>query len=266
MTDANTPVQTTIRAALVQADLVWADPVANREQLAQLMHAEPADLYILPETFTTGFLGDLGLEIESLEGPTLDWLRSQARARQAAICGSYVVSEQGDLFNRFVFVDEDGRLLGCYDKHHLFGPGGEGARYRAGSNPVVIDWRGWRIDLQVCYDLRFPVWCRNDRDYDLQIFVANWPRPRVAHWQALLRARAIENQAFVIGVNRVGTDGRDIPYSGCSSAWSASGEALIELGDHERVAAIDLDLDGLRKYRTDLPFLADADGFVRDAS
>jgi len=252
--------------ALIQADLVWADPEANRHRLEQLMEQQPGvDLHVLPETFTTGFLGDEdAADDESMgTGPTLEWMRAQARGREAAICGSYVVVENGRRHNRFVFVDQTGECLGHYDKRHLFGPGGEGQRYTPGDQLTLIEWHGWRIDLQVCYDLRFPVWCRNDRDFDLQLFVANWPSPRTSHWQALLRARAIENQAYVIGVNRVGVDGKQVPYSGCSLAFGPVGETLLELDDSESVAAVELDRRALESYRTKLPFLGDGDSFTR---
>ena len=252
--------------ALIQADLVWADPEANRQRLAELMDQQPGvDLHILPETFTTGFLGDEDVDAdEAMEtGPTLEWMRVQARRRHAAVCGSYVVVEDGRRHNRFVFVDETGACLGHYDKGHLFGPGGEGQRYTPGRQLTLIEWRGWRIDLQVCYDLRFPVWCRNDRDFDLQLFVANWPSPRTAHWKALLRARAIENQACVIGVNRVGVDGKQVPYSGCSLAFGPVGETLLELDDSESVGVVTLDRQAIEKDRSRLPFLGDRDSFDR---
>jgi predicted amidohydrolase len=263
MTQARSSDRLTL--ALVQADLIWGDPEANRRRLAELMDRQPgADLYVLPETFTTAFLGDEGAPDEPMAGgPTLDWLRDQAARRGAAVCGSYVVVEEGCRHNRFVFVDEAGEYLGHYDKRHLFGPGGEGQRYTPGQQHTLIEWQGWRIDLQVCYDLRFPVWCRNDRDFDLQLFVANWPSPRTAHWQALLRARAIENQAYVIGVNRVGVDGKQIPYSGASLAFGPAGETLLELDDSETVAPVVLSRSALEDYRAKLPFLNDRDLFLR---
>jgi predicted amidohydrolase len=255
----------TLELAVVQADLDWGDPHANYTRLARLMDRQAgANLYVLPETFTTGFLGDEGAPDESMEsGPTLAWMQAQARRRGAAICGSYVVVEEGRRHNRFVFVDEDGACLGHYDKRHLFGPGGEGQRYTAGRELTLIEWRGWRIDLQICYDLRFPVWCRNDRGFELQLFVANWPSPRTAHWQALLHARAIENQAFVIGVNRVGEDGNGVPYSGCSLAFGPGGERLMALADSEHVGSVRLERQALQRYRDSLPFLGDADSFER---
>ncbi len=255
-----------LEVALVQADLRWQDAEANRRHLSELMDCQPGcDLYVLPETFTTGFLGDAGLEAEGMDGASVAWMHDQARERGAAICGSLVIAdEMGVRRNRFVFISPDGKPR-WYDKRHRFSFGGEDERYAAGKGPVVVEWRGWRIDLQVCYDLRFPVWCRNDRSFDIQLFVANWPAPRVEAWQALLKARAIENQAYVIGVNRSGVDGNDIVYPGCSSAWSMEGHRMVELGSAEGVARLRLDRQPLNEFRSRFPFLGDADRFILDA-
>ncbi len=251
-----------LKTALVQAELRWQAPEANRDHLAELMDQAPqADLYVLPETFTTGFLGDAERQAEAFDGPTLEWMRAQAKGRSAAITGSLALTdEQGLRRNRMVFMRPEGKAS-WYDKRHLFAYGGEDRRYAAGNAPTVVEWRGWRIDLQICYDLRFPVWCRNSRGFDLQLFVANWPTPRVEVWRLLLRARAVENQAFVIGVNRTGVDGNSVPYPGRSSAWDGGGECLAELGADESVTLVDLDLAALRDLRAKLPFLADADRF-----
>lgn len=251
-----------LQVALVQAELRWQAPEANRAHLAELMDERPgADLFVLPETFTTGFLGDAESRAEAFDGPTLRWMREQAEARSAAITGSIAVSDESGLRrNRMVFMPPNGEVA-WYDKRHLFAYGGEDQRYRAGKTPTVVEWQGWRIDLQICYDLRFPVWCRNDRDFDLQLFVANWPTPRVAVWRLLLRARAVENQAFVIGVNRTGLDGHGVAYPGCSSAWDGGGQCLVELNDAESTDVVTLDRGALTDLRTKLPFLRDADRF-----
>jgi predicted amidohydrolase len=254
-----------LRVALVQAELRWQDAQANRDHLQGLMDRGPeADLYVLPETFTTGFLGDQGCEAEPYEGPTLRWMQAQASVRQAALVGSVALNDEtGQRRNRMIFVPPEGQPA-WYDKHHLFSFGGEDQRYSAGHRHTVVDWRGWKIDLQICYDLRFPVWCRNDRDYDLQIFVANWPTPRVEAWRLLLRARAVENQAFVVGVNRTGRDGKGKDYPGRSLIVDASGERLIEMGDREGVEVITLDRSDLERLRQELPFLRDRDRFRLD--
>ena len=257
-----TPASDNLEVALVQADLRWQDAGANRQRLAELMDRQPdCDLYVLPETFTTGFLGDAGLDAEDMEGRSVQWMREQALARNAAVCGSLVIADSsGERRNRFVFMPPGGNPV-CYDKRHRFGFGGEDRRYVAGDHPVVVEFRGWRIDLQICYDLRFPVWCRNDRDFDIQVFVANWPSPRVEAWRALLEARAIENQAYVVGVNRSGIDGNEIRYPGCSGAWSMEGARLVELGEREAVARVCFDRHSLDEFRRRFPFLADADRF-----
>jgi omega-amidase len=250
-----------IDVGLVQVRLAWQDPQTNRTRLGELMDAEPdCDLYVLPETFSTGFLGDLGQEAETMQGESVAWMVEQAGKRGAALCGSLALTDGDARFNRFVFVTGQG-VQAWYDKRHLFGFGGEDQRYRAGSSPTVVEWRGWRIDLQICYDLRFPVWCRNTRQFDLQLFVANWPAPRVEAWRALLRARAIENQSYVIGLNRTGKDGNDIFHSGRSSAWNAMGEPLCELDDQETTGRVSLDIDTLREIRQQFPFQQDADRF-----
>lgn len=250
-----------LSVALVQAKLHWQDPSANREHLAELMDRRPgADLYLLPETFSTGFLGDLGGPVETLDGVTVAWMRAQAEERSAVVAGTLAMDVDGQRRNRMLVVDAAG-IQAHYDKHHLFGFGGEDERYSAGNGHTVLDWCGWRVDLQICYDLRFPVWCRNSRPFDLQLFVANWPRARVDAWRSLLKARAIENQSYVIGLNCTGQQGSGIEYPGCSSAWGPMGECLVELDDAETVAAVALDRSRLHELRRQFPFLADADAF-----
>ena len=251
-----------LTVGLVQAELRWQDAQANRDHLQSLMDAgPPAALYVLPETFTTGFLGDQDTEPETYDGPTLAWMRAQASQRGAALVGSVALADEHGLrCNRMIFVPPEGAPA-WYDKRHLFSFGGEDERYAAGQSHTMVDWRGWKIDLQVCYDLRFPVWCRNDRGYDLQLFVANWPRPRVEAWRLLLRARVVENQAFVVGVNRSGQDGKGVEYPGRSVAIDAAGERLLELGSEEQLAVVTLNKESLERLRNDLPFLRDQDRF-----
>ncbi|MCA1780464.1 MAG: amidohydrolase [Xanthomonadaceae bacterium] len=254
-------MQNRLKCALIQPDTRWADPPANRENLARLMEQAPGcDLYVLPETCTTGFLGNHERLSELVDDDDIGWFRDQAGQRAAAIAGS-VVAGQGDrIFNRFVLARPDGNTT-TYDKRHLFGFGGEGEYYTAGDARVRTELAGWKVDLQICYDLRFPVWCRNDADFDLQLFVANWPSPRVNAWSTLLRARAIENQAYVIGVNRVGRDGKDVDYPGRSGAWDMLGETLFEADDRERVDVVTLDASKLGEVREKFRFLADRDAF-----
>lgn len=258
---------TELKVLMVQAQLRWKDPAANRDHLAELMEQarEPFDLALFPETFTTGFLGDTDLPEEDLSGPTVQWMQHMARHHQAAMAGSAVIVENGQRFNRLVFVTPGGDVW-HYDKRHLFAFGGENQRYAAGNQRPVWHWRGWRINPQVCYDLRFPVWCRNRNDYDLQIFVANWPEKRVAHWMHLLKARAIENQAYVIGINRVGEDGNGLAYPGRSQAYGPLGDTLADLQDSEQAQVIAISLEHLADIRRQFPFLADADEFSLEPS
>jgi len=253
---------TILRTLLVQARLSWKDPARNRDHLAQLVTAATGefDLAVLPETFTTGFLGDSDLPEEGMDGPTVAWMKALAAERGCALAGSAVITEAGRRFNRLLFVTPAGDVW-HYDKRHLFAFGGENRRYAAGTQRVTINYLDWRINLQICYDLRFPAWCRNRDDYDLMLLVANWPSKRVKHWSLLLEARAVENQAWVIGVNRVGEDGNGVPYPGCSVVHDPMGERVADLGSSERCQLVDLDLSAVAQVREQFPFQADADRF-----
>lgn len=251
-----------LNTLLVQARLQWKDPQRNREHLEQLVEASPAnvDLAVLPETFTTGFLGDADLPEEGMDGPTVTWMKRLAERKGCALAGSAVITESGHRFNRMLFVRPGGGI-DHYDKRHLFAYGGEDRRYTAGRKRVIVDYLGWRINLQVCYDLRFPAWCRNRDDYDLMLLVANWPSRRVKHWSSLLEARAIENQSWVIGVNRVGEDGNGVHYPGCSVVHDPMGQCVADLGGEETCRAVELDLDAVTDTRERFPFHRDADRF-----
>ena len=238
---------TEMNVLLVQAQLGWKNPSRNREHLQTLLAGVegPYDIAVFPETFTTGFLGDSNLPDEDMNGAT----------------GSAVIVEHGKRFNRMIFVTPDG-ALNWYDKRHLFAFGGENRRYTAGSDRVIVEYRGWRINLQVCYDLRFPAWCRNRDDYDLMILVANWPAKRVHHWSVLLEARAIENQSWVVAVNRVGDDGNGLHYPGSSVVHDPMGARVAELGSEESCRIVKLDRLHLEEVRKQFPFQQDADQFI----
>ena len=252
-----------LKTLLVQAQLRWKDPERNREHLERLVASAEGDpdLAVLPETFTTGFLGDADLPEEGMDGPTVAWMKSLAATRGCALAGSAVITEHGRRYNRLLFVTPEGSVA-HYDKRHLFAFGGENRRYAAGRERVILAYRGWRINLQICYDLRFPVWCRNRDDYDLMLLVANWPSKRARHWSALLEARAIENQCWVIGVNRVGEDGNGMQYPGCSVVHDPLGERVADLGTVEGARRVDLDLSAVERIREQFPFQADADPFT----
>lgn len=255
-----------LRVSLIQTSLAWLDPEANRELLQQklLPLSGQTDLVVLPEMFTSGFT--IHPEDLNCDSTTVDWLLRQAKDIDAAITGSVsmaVEENSGDqpfCVNRLLFATPEGKLT-CYDKVHLFRMAGEHKRYQSGNQRTVVTFKGWRILLTVCYDLRFPVFCRNRNDYDLMLCVANWPQARRDHWRILLRARAIENQACVVGVNRIGTDGRGLNYSGDSMAINHLGEPLIDQPG-EWVATSALSLQELNRYRAEFPAWQDADDFT----
>jgi len=213
-----------LKVAIIQTSLVWENPTENRRILNDKVNAinDSIDLIVLPEMFTSGFTMNASDVAETMDGKTLTWLKEKANAKQAAIVGSMVITENGNYYNRLVFVEASG-IITTYDKRHTFTLAGEHKVYTAGSEKAIINYKGWKICPLICYDLRFPVWARNVEDYDLLLYVANWPKVRVNAWDALLKARAIENMAYCIGVNRVGLDGNNYEYSGHSSAYDVLG-------------------------------------------
>jgi predicted amidohydrolase len=252
-----------LKCLLIQAQLFWADAAANRKALETIARRQGADcgLVIFPETFTSGFLGDVRAEPEEMDGETLSWMKALAKDLDAVICGSVAIATTRGRANRFLWVQPDG-VVQFYDKRHLFSYGGEDRRYVAGTERKVFHYHGWRICPQVCYDLRFPAWCRNRDDYDVLLFVANWPEPRTTAWTNLLKARAIENQSYVIGVNRSGEDPRGLEYSGRSAIYGPLGETVLDLGSGEGSGAATIEIAKVVEIRSELPFQQDADDFV----
>ncbi len=259
-----------LRISLVQGDTRWHDPAANRVHYAALLAplAGATDLVVLPETFTSGFSNDAVHKAEDMDGPTVEWIRAQARALDAAVTGSVQLRTGEGVFNRLLWATPDGGLR-HYDKRHLFRYAGEHKRYAAGRERLTVEWKGWRINPQICYDLRFPVFCRNRHgaeradgmDFDLQVFVANWPAPRAHAWRTLLRARAIENLCYVAAVNRVGTDGNGLSYDGDSVVADFLGQPQLELRGREQVATTTISAAALSAYRESFPAMLDADAF-----
>lgn len=249
--------------SLVQSDLVWHDPEANRRIFEDLMNKaeEEINLFVLPEMFATGFTMTPSEVAEPPDGPTVQWMLTQAHQRKAAICGSLAIREEDDYFNRFYFAHPDGQL-DTYDKYHPYTPSGEARVYTRGTEIKTIDFRGWRIRPIVCYDLRFPVFTRNTDPYDLLLCVANWPQPRIQAWNALLRARAIENMAFSVGVNRTGRDAYRIQYTGASAAYDMLGNEMLYLDTNTTQGQLTLDRQRLYDTRKKLPFLEDRDDFI----
>jgi omega-amidase len=251
-----------LNCLLIQSQLFWADAIANRRQLEAIARCQGAecDLMVFPETFTSGFLGDAEAEPETMEGATVAWMRALASELDAVICGSAAITTDSGRVNRFLWVEPDGNLQ-FYDKKHLFSFGGEDKKYLAGNERKVFHYRGWRICPQICYDLRFPVWCRNRDDYDVLLFVANWPEPRTPAWTALLKARAIENQCYVIGVNRIGSDPRGLKYAGGSAVYDPLGNQIQDLGGSACSKTAAIEMDKIVTTRNQLPFQLDADDF-----
>jgi predicted amidohydrolase len=249
--------------SLVQADLAWQDPDANRAQLTALLDTAPAlgELVILPEMFTTGFTMRAPAHAETMAGPGVGWLRDEARRRGVTLCGSLIIESGGQFFNRLVWMPPDG-VAGWYDKRHLFRMAGEHRHYTAGTERRVFRIGDWRICPLICYDLRFPVWSRGANAFDLLLYVANWPVGRRPAWQALLPARAVENQCYVAGVNRVGTDGQNVGYAGDSGVHHPLGHALLDLGSGTGVGTVRLAGDELVAYRDRFPAWQDADPFT----
>jgi predicted amidohydrolase len=253
-----------MKIALVQFSPAWAAPASNREALDKLLgRVGETDLIVLPEMFSTGFVTEPEGVAET-QGESLRWMQQVAAAHGCAVAGSIAVQTEGAFRNRFYFVYPDGREI-HYDKHHLFTYGGEHLHYTPGDAPVVADFRGVRFLLQVCYDLRFPVFSRNRllpdgrALYDVALYVASWPHSRADAWDILLRARSVENQCFVAGVNRVGTDPKN-QYSGHSALYGPKGQLLINCKENEEdIAVFDMDLSELLTFRKQFPVLQDAD-------
>lgn len=247
-----------MRVSLLQTDIVWGDVAANLRVAAEAVTSCPgSDLYVLPEMFTTGFATEpSGMAVR--EPDALEWMMNVADEADAAVAGSVAVQSDGRYYNRFYFV-KPGRECVQYDKRHLFSYGGEDKHYTPGNKRVVTEWRGVRFLLQVCYDLRFPVWSRNHEDYDAAIYVASWPQSRRVVWDMLLRARAVENQCYVLGVNRVGDDPQ-CHYNGGTLAVDAYGRVQAQCSDEMPDAvSVDLDMSSLLAFREKFPVLKDRD-------
>ena len=250
-----------LKVTLVQANLAWEDPVTNRAHFDHLLASAKGDtdLVVLPEMFTTGFTMAGDKWAESMDDPSVSWLRNKAAELKSDVAGSLIIREGEQLYNRLVWATAGG-LLYFYDKRHLFRMSGEHKIYAAGTDPLTVTIGTWRIRPFICYDLRFPIWSRNiGNGYDVALFVANWPAARAAHWTALLTARAIENQAYIIGINRVGLDGNGHAYSGDSMALDPQGQVIFHARDQEVVHTVDLDASAQEAYRQSFPAWRDAD-------
>jgi len=249
-----------LRIALVQQEILPNNPAHNLDTFAHVMKGlENIDLFILPEVFTTGFCSNARHYAEVVDGTAYRWMAQQARTLNAVITGSLVVKEGHTYFNRLVWMRPDGSYS-HYDKRHLFRMAGEHERYASGNERVLVELNGWRILPLICYDLRFPVWSRNCNDYDLALYVANWPSARALHWNRLLQARAIENLSYVAGVNRVGMDEKHQHYSGDSCVFSPAGETVFT-SQEPGTFVVELFANKLIEHRANFPAYMDADEF-----
>ena len=252
---------------LIQTDLAWEDKPANLAMLdKKIRDVINTQVVVLPEMFSTGFSMNPSQLAESMDGQTVTWMRAIAIEKKIILTGSVIIEDEGKYYNRLIWMLPTGEL-GFYNKKHLFAYAEEDQHYAAGTERFIASVNGWKINLQVCYDLRFPVWARqspseNGPEYDVLIYVANWPQRRNTAWKTLLRARAIENQCYVIGVNRVGNDGKNIQYSGDSTVIDPLGEILYENAGSEDVFTITLDKKNLDEVREKFPFWRDADPFL----
>jgi len=258
-----------LKVALVQINNHWHDVAANLSLFGEkISHIEQdANVILLPEMFSTGFTMEVQKMAEKMDGVTIQWMADQASKTKSLILGSIIIEENGKYFNRLIWMQPNGELE-FYDKRHLFRMADEEKYFSMGSKKIIKEWLGWKIFPLVCYDLRFPVWSRNTFDkrtgtgaYDALIFIANWPQPRINAWDTLLRARAIENQSYCVGLNRVGKDGAGNIYNGHSAAYSPKGDQIIFLEEEERIETITLNYQELAEFRQKFPAYRDADNF-----
>jgi omega-amidase len=251
-----------LKTAILQIDVIWENPEENKKKLETKINSitESIDLIILPEMFTTGFTMRPIALAETMNGATISWLRNIAKSKNCALTGSLIIKENNNFYNRMVFVFPNQKIQ-YYDKKYLFTLAGEDQIYTSGNEKVLVNYKDWKICLQICYDLRFPVFSRNTDNYDLLIYVANWPKTRINAWDILLKARAVENLSYVIGVNRIGIDNNDLEYMGHSQIIDELGYFVISPTDKEDVFIATLDKNKMLETRNKLNFLKDRDVF-----
>jgi len=249
----------------IQFDIIWEDKVANIEKLTAMLDDVPSstDIVLLPEMFTTGFSMNTVQLGETMDGKTVNWMQSTAKRIDKVIAGSIIIKD-GDVYrNRFLWVEPNSEIQ-FYDKRHSFGLGDEDKYFSNGNTQKIISYKSWKILPIICYDLRFPEWIKNRFEYDLIINVANWPDVRANHWRTFLKARAIENQSYVFGLNRIGTDSKNRHYSGDSAIIDYNGDVLSYLGENDGILSATLSKEKLKTFRKSYPFLKDQDKFVLD--
>lgn len=249
-----------LQIALVQLDLAWKDKKQNLEHIDEMIFSlkQSADIFILPELFNTAFCVDDPELAETENGDTVSWMQQLASAKETVICGSLLIRENSKIYNRFLWVDKNG-IQYRYDKHYLFSLVNENESHLIypGNNKISISYENWEIQPFICYDLRFPAWCQNDQNVQVQIFVASWPQKRIHHWMTLLQARAIENQCYTIGVNRIGEDGHGHLHNGHSCSFDYKGDLLCDMQEKNGIEIVALSKEKLEKYRNQYPFWKD---------
>jgi omega-amidase len=261
----------TLSITLIQSHLHWGNKSANLKMFEEKIKSikEKTEVVVLPEMFSTGFQMDPENFAEKMDGPTIEWMKKIASAKKIILTGSIIVEEDGNFFNRLIWMLPNGKV-GFYDKRHRFAFAGEHEKYTAGKKRLIASVKGWKIHLLVCYDLRFPVWCRqtaprdddNGLEFDVMIYVANWPERRNHAWKSLLMARAIENQSYVIGVNRIGEDGAKLYHSGDSMIIGPAGEVIYHQEHKEDIFTFTFEKEKLSETREKFPFWKDADDFI----
>ena len=250
-----------LKITIIQPDIIWENPKVNLEKYSEwLEKTDETDVIILPEMFTTGFSMQPKKLKESMDGKSVKWMQQVAVDKNAAVVGSLIIEDDGKIYNRALWVFPDGKIE-SYDKRHLYSMGQEHMHYTAGSEKLIIEYKGWKFCPQICYDLRFPVFARNLEDYDVVFYMANWPAPRHHVWKNLLISRAIENQAYCFGINRVGTDGTGLKYLGDSSCISPKGETKF-MGEGEAIKTFEISYSELHDFRKKFPLLNDRDSFT----
>ena len=257
-------MQDELKIAIIQADLVWENPLKNRYAFLKKIESisDDIDIIILPEMFTTGFTMNASEVAETMEGDTLKWMQYLAVKMKAAITGSIIIKENSQFYNRLFFVHPS-RKVEYYDKRHTFTLAGEHKIFASGAKKLIVEYKGWKICPLICYDLRFPVWARNIEEYEILIYVANWPKPRIAAWDALLKARAIENMSYCIGVNRIGLDADNNEYPGHSAVYDGLGKQISYFKENEeQIEILTLSKNHLTKIKGKLKFLNDKDRFT----
>ncbi|HVA98710.1 MAG TPA: amidohydrolase [Bacteroidia bacterium] len=252
-----------LTVTMIQTSLFWENISENLKHFSEKIAAisEPTDLIVLPEMFNTGFSMSTKKLAEKTNGKTMQWMQEKAKEKNCCIVGSLIINDNENYYNRLIWVSPDGKFQ-TYDKRHLFRMGEENNFFSTGNKKIIVELKGWKICPLVCYDLRFPVWSRNINNYDCLLYVANWPERRNHHWKTLLQARAIENQCYVIGLNRIGNDGHEIWHSGDSAVIDSRGNTISKTkANEESIETITLNWEDLQKYRTDFPVQMDADDF-----